>query len=40
MADEQIPEEDRDDREYEPPSLTVLGTVQELTSDSETEVPK
>jgi hypothetical protein len=41
MADEQTPQHQDDEREYEPPTLTVLGTVRQLTSDSEvTEVPK
>ena len=41
MADTRTLEQDQDDRTYEPPTLTVLGTVRQVTSEGDvTEPPK
>jgi hypothetical protein len=41
MADELRPAEHDDNHEYEPPKLTVLGTVRQLASEVDvSEVPK
>ena len=41
MAEEPMVEQDHDDRTYEPPTLTVLGTVKQLTSEGDiSETPK
>jgi hypothetical protein len=36
MTDDTRTEPDADDRTYEPPELTVLGTVGQLTSETDT----
>lgn len=41
MADEIQVEQAQDDRSYEPPTLTVLGKVEQLTSEIDSsETPK
>ena len=39
MADARTPEQDQDDRTYEPPTLTVLGAVRQLTSEVDSSEP-
>jgi hypothetical protein len=35
MAEERTPDQEQDDRRYEPPRLVVLGTVRQLTSEGD-----